>query len=181
MKQELDKLLCKDYPKLFVNRNADMQTTCMCWGFECGDGWYNILHQLCESIQCHIDWVEKSNSDITEYNQMIEDSKSGNWVRFEEYYRGWDPILYKKRRNEIGWEKHRELRDPCPQVVVSQVKEKFGTLCFYYSGGDDIIDGMVRMAEAMSSVTCEECGSPGKRRGGGWIYVACDIHRGVIG
>jgi hypothetical protein len=28
----------------------------------------------------------------------------------------------------------------------------------------------------MSAVTCEECGAPGKRRGGGWVYTACDEH-----
>ena len=62
------------------------------------------------------------------------------------------------------------------QVTLDQVKEKFGTLRFYYTGGDDAIDGMVAMAEAMSGVTCEECGSPGKRVGGGWITTLCEAH-----
>jgi hypothetical protein len=30
------------------------------------------------------------------------------------------------------------------------------------------------MAESMSSVTCEDCGIPGKVRGGGWIRTLCD-------
>jgi hypothetical protein len=64
----------------------------------------------------------------------------------------------------------------CQQVVVSQVKEKFGTLRFYYHGGDKVVDGMVRMAESMSAVTCEECGNSGERRGGGWIITLCDTH-----
>ena len=50
MKQELDKLLCEKYPKMMVNRNKNMQETCMCWGFECGDGWFNILDQLMGNI-----------------------------------------------------------------------------------------------------------------------------------
>jgi len=62
------------------------------------------------------------------------------------------------------------------QVVAIQIKEKFGTLRFYYNGGDDTIGGMVRMAESMSSVTCEECGNPGKTRGPGWIRTLCDHH-----
>jgi hypothetical protein len=61
-------------------------------------------------------------------------------------------------------------------VTLDQVKEKFGTLRFYYSGGDDSIDGMVRMAESMSAVTCEECGIPGRIRHGGWISTLCDEH-----
>ena len=40
MKQELDEALCRDFPNLFRDRHGNMMTTCMCWGFECGDGWY---------------------------------------------------------------------------------------------------------------------------------------------
>jgi len=64
------------------------------------------------------------------------------------------------------------------QVTLDQVKEKFGTLRFYYSGGDDTIDGMVRMAESMSAVTCQECGNPGTQTQGGWIKTVCEAHRG---
>jgi hypothetical protein len=127
MSPELDKQLCENYPKMMVNRNKDMQETAMCWGFDCGDGWFNILNQLMGNIQHHIDW--------------------------------------KNRKEEV-----------VAQVTLDQVKEKFGTLRFYYTGGDDVIDGMVRMAEAMSGVTCETCGVPGKRRGGGWVTTLCTEH-----
>jgi hypothetical protein len=127
MKQELDELLCEKYPKMLVNRNSPMTETCMCWGFECGDGWFNILDQLMGNIQHHLDWKNKKEEVV-------------------------------------------------PQVTLDQIKEKFGTLRFYYTGGDDIIDGMVRMAESMSAVTCEECGGVGKRRDGGWIRTLCDFH-----
>ena len=60
--------------------------------------------------------------------------------------------------------------------TVAQIKEKFGTLRFYYDGGDETISGMVTMAEAISSVTCEVCGSPGKLRQGGWLRTLCDEH-----
>lgn len=63
-----------------------------------------------------------------------------------------------------------------PQVVATQVKEKYGTLRFYYNGGDDKIDGMIQMAEAMSVTTCEICGNVGKLRGKSWFYTACDDH-----
>jgi hypothetical protein len=64
----------------------------------------------------------------------------------------------------------------CPQVVVEQVKEKFGSLRFYYQGGDDFVSGAVWLAESMSGALCEECGAPGKRTGGGWIRTLCDFH-----
>jgi len=50
-------------------------------------------------------------------------------------------------------------------------------LRFYYRGGDEVIDGMVRMAESMSGVTCEECGAPGVTGGQGWIKTLCETHR----
>ena len=67
-------------------------------------------------------------------------------------------------------------KDIVPQVVASQVKEKFGTLRFYYYGGDDVIDGMVSVAEKFSSVICENCGAPGKVRDIGYIKTLCDKH-----
>lgn len=90
---------------------------------------------------------------------------------------GWYPILEALCSNiqhYIDW-KNRE-KEVVPQVVVEQIKEKFGGLRFYYNGGDDEISGMVRMAEAWADVACEECGGIGKRRGGGWIRTLCDLH-----
>jgi len=63
-----------------------------------------------------------------------------------------------------------------PQVTLDQVKEKFGTLRFYYSGGDDYVRGMVNMSESMSAVTCETCGNAGELRDEGWYYVSCNEH-----
>ena len=70
-------------------------------------------------------------------------------------------------------------KDIVPQVVAKQVKEKFGTLRFYYDGGDDVIDGMVSIAETFSSVICEDCGAPGKlvESNTGWLHTACEKHK----
>ena len=133
MKQEYDTYLCTTYPKMFVNRYKPMTETTMCWGFDCGNGWYNIIRVLCSNIQHHIDWRNRKN----ELNPN-------------------QPIV--------------------PQVTVDQVKEKFGTLRFYYTGGDDYIDGLVSMAESMSGVTCEECGNPGSTLGRGWLTTLCEKH-----
>jgi hypothetical protein len=145
MKQELDKLLCEKYPKMMVNRNSPMTETCMCWGFECGDGWYNILNQLMGNIQHHLDWKEKQRQWAIDFN------------------------------SKAPTEDMRSVPEAIPQVTLDQVKEKFGTLRFYYTGGDDYISGMVTMAEAMSGCTCESCGNPAERdSNGGWVRTICD-------
>jgi len=90
---------------------------------------------------------------------------------------GWWPILETLCDNiqhHIDW-RNRES-EVVPQVVVEQIKEKFGGLRFYYQGGDEQIHGMVRMAESWAANCCEECGSPGTRRSGGWIRTLCDQH-----
>ena len=90
---------------------------------------------------------------------------------------GWYPILEALCANiqsHLDW-KNRES-EVVPQVVVEQIKEKFGGLRFYYQGGDEEIHGMVRMAEAWAGIACEECGAAGERRSGGWIRTLCDKH-----
>ena len=128
MRDDLDRQLCEKYPKIFADRHASMIETAMCWGFEHGDGWYQIIDSLCGNIQNHIDWQEKMGKSV-------------------------------------------------PQVVATQVKEKFGTLRFYYDGGDDYISGLVSMAESWSALACEECGAPGTQNDGGWIKTLCETHR----
>jgi len=71
---------------------------------------------------------------------------------------------------------HRRDTDTVPQVVAGQIKEKFASLRFYASGGDEKTEGMISMAEAISARTCEVCGSPGKRTQGGWIRTLCKRH-----
>ena len=55
MREELDAKLVAKYPLIFADRFEDPKTTAMCFGFECGDGWYDIIDILCASIQSHID------------------------------------------------------------------------------------------------------------------------------
>jgi len=62
-------------------------------------------------------------------------------------------------------------------IIVAQIKEKFGGLRFYYEGGDDTVRGMVRMAESWAGHSCETCGAPGTSGGRGWIKTLCPVHR----
>lgn len=69
-----------------------------------------------------------------------------------------------------------KIPDEVPQVVIEQIKEKFGTLRFYYQGGDEYIQGAVWLAESLTDQLCETCGGIGTRRPGGWIRTLCDVH-----
>ena len=115
MNPYLTQHLLDKYPKLFSNKQF--------WGFECGDGWSDILDHLCGSI-----------------------------------------VSYKNPDNDNN------------EILVAQVKEKFGQLRFYADYTDRMVDGMIWMAEHMSGYTCERCGNPGELRTNGWMVTLCDKH-----
>jgi hypothetical protein len=71
------------------------------------------------------------------------------------------------------------LGEKCPQLVATQIKEKFGGLRFYHHGGDNYTSGVVDMAEMMSYRICEVCGDqgkPGSPQEHGWITTRCSKH-----
>jgi len=57
-----------------------------------------------------------------------------------------------------------------------QVKEKFGLLSFYMSRETEEMRSLIGEAEGKSASTCEECGQPGKLRGGRWLKTLCEAH-----
>lgn len=73
--------------------------------------------------------------------------------------------------------KYQQEKDPKFYVLVDQVKEKFGGLRFYYHGGDEHIAGMVKMAEALSEKTCEQCGrvKDVTQSGKCWVVTRCPV------
>ena len=62
-------------------------------------------------------------------------------------------------------------------VRFDQVKEKYGGLRLYYSGGDDFVTGLTHFAESMSYKICEVCGNKGRPNEKGWISTLCDACR----
>lgn len=133
MRAELTDKLFADYPKIFGKEENDVGRHF--WGFECGDGWYNIIDCLCANIQHEIDW----------------NNAEGKFSKYKP----------KEQRME--------------QVQALQVKEKFGGLRFYATNLTPEMNGAVRMAELISSRTCELCGAPAETDDGssGWIFTEC--------
>jgi len=67
-----------------------------------------------------------------------------------------------------------EIVGKTPPLVAEQIKEKFGSLRFYYRGGDTYTHGVIAAAEVHSYRTCEECGEKGKMRNHNYMSVRCD-------
>jgi len=86
-------------------------------------------------------------------------------------------VLCRQIQHHQQWNMQKDLHP----VVLEQVKEKYGTLSFYYRGGDDVVAGLVQMTEAMSAKTCERCGQSGRVRGGSWLKTLCETHAQELG
>lgn len=94
-------------------------------------------------------------------------------------------MIAQHERNIDGNRKYLEKNDPerlktLPEyfpVKFDQVKEKYGGLRLYFSGGDEYVEGLVSMAEAISYTICEVCGNKGEPDKGGWISTLCESCR----
>ena len=71
-----------------------------------------------------------------------------------------------------------------PDYTVDQVKEKMGTLRYYYTPESDDPETVNRMrrlvseAELASTVTCEVCGKPGELdQSKRWLLTLCPEHK----
>lgn len=162
MREELDSALCEKFPLIFKNRYASAQSTAMCWGFECGDGWYDLLESTCELLY----WP---------YQQAVEAYEQERLEEGTVPYPGADLVtaVDVERKRLLMAEAARKI------PVAMQVKEKYGTLRFYVSGGDERAQAILEFAEYHSSKVCEICGARGQVRGEGWLTTRCEAHAGT--
>lgn len=149
MTPELDQHIREKYPLIF-SQPCDIGIN---------DGWFDIIDMLCANIQNRIDNAVTQRKYAIEWNEDVN-NPDFEWTKF-------------------GEREERKVPELVEQVVAKQIKEKFGTLRFYYSGGDDYIRGLESMAASMTSRICEQCGCPGTSRSTKkqrWVLVLCDKH-----
>jgi len=78
--------LFNTYPRLFPEKNRSIHDSLIPFGMECGNGWFWLLNNLCESIQSYID---NNGLDQIEFIQVKE--KFGTLRIYES---GCDDITY---------------------------------------------------------------------------------------
>jgi len=91
MDQELQNNLFEKYPKLFSNRTKSPMESCMSWGCEIGNGWYDLLSSVCWRIFQH----EQNLSDrirIRSKNNQENDQSDLNYF----------PVKFYQIKEKIG-------------------------------------------------------------------------------
>jgi hypothetical protein len=129
MSPEKSKILTERYPRIF-NPKGSVGEPFNYYGFECEDGWFDLIDVLCRKIQNHVDHKITRISDEEERENL--------------------------------------------QLIAVQVKQKYSTLRFYYSGGDEYTSGLVDMTESISGTICETCGDKATVRTSGWMRNLCN-------
>lgn len=144
-------------------------------GFAIGEGWYQII----ESLVSQIDHYTKWRRDMRAYDLRKVRAKSKGlqaMIDFTSGVKNTEPTAWDIERAEAAMLNNITVTPKVNWINISQIKEKFGGLRFYYDGGDNEISGMVRMAESWAAHSCETCGDRGEQRSGGWIRTLCDKH-----
>ena len=143
--------LTEKFPLLFAKGEQEPFTL---FGFECGEGWYNILYCALNTIYHEF---RQAQRDVAYYHKRVQEDA--------------DDVMARGHLQRAITQ-----LDTCQQSLPKfvQIKEKFGSLCMYYDGGNELARGVVNMAEALSELTCEGCGSPGITRAGSWRKTKCN-------
>ena len=169
--------LLNRYPLLYADYNKPLTQTLMCFGFEHGDGWYDIIKGLSHGLEPLIRvWMKEhpnapcaACSCAKDAHYGCKSSRPGKCLALREHV---DPPKNAKIPELYYQCWCDQYDDGHPRAV--QVKEKFGTLRFYMTGETEEMSRLIHRAEERSAVTCEKCGKPGEYRDLGWAFTLCD-------
>lgn len=165
--------LIEEFPLLLKQEKEALEPFAM-FGFECRDGWYNIINSALTTIMSS---YHQKNGNVKYLKSTIEDLES--YIKNKRaWYKGdatdEELAIEQQEAYNKAVEELKEAEDSLPRFT--QIKEKFGTLRMYYEGGDETTSAIVSFAENMSETTCEVCGDVGQVYGGGWISTLCRKH-----
>jgi len=160
MKKELDDKIFKEFPQFFKTK-GDLQRSLMDFGFDHGDGWFEIVYNLIKDISLFL--LPEEELEI----QQVK-SKYGT-LRFyscpsliKEYsWRLWFiPYCLYRLRNSL-------------QKLADNIRHNI----FHHYTRMEQFYNLVIEAERKTSITCEECGKPGHLVYIHiWYYTVCEEH-----
>lgn len=194
--ENFENYLMGKYPNLFPkDENGDPKSPDC--GVSCPTGWRDLVDNLLAAIDSYVannekykqtnkirheiwswifhkskicralDHISKSIDPVDWSDRRFLPSSEVDIIRNSKPFQTW---IWKKvvgLKSSI-YPKYKWKKTPIPKVTILQSKEKFANLRLYYDGGDDVVAGMVRLAEELSSKTCEITGEKGVlcKRGG---------------
>lgn len=147
MHEDLEQQLYQNHPELFLRGKHPVNISC-------GDGWFNIIDQLCYSI-CEDYNIAQSTLRYAERNASM---KLPSQVSYKKYISACE-------------EKVALQKELLPALIT--VRTKFGELMIHCMRETEKISAYINFAERMALCTCERCGNPGTIKRDNWIEVLC--------
>jgi hypothetical protein len=156
MDKEKEKKLLEEFPDIFRDYYKSIHESCMPWGICCGNGWYDLIYDLCRNIT-----TLTRDKNIYVVADQVKEKFGG--LRFYYHTEG--------KRNSRFWYSIRTFfyshRWGRQYNYIIKLRMKF------FMTTEEKIEEFVREAEIKSVETCEVCGQPGTTRGGGWVRTLC--------
>jgi hypothetical protein len=85
MKSELEHALVTAYPELFAATELPPTESLMCFGCECGDGWYGLIKAASELISLHMKRVQQENPNAKFVWAQIKEKFGGLRLYYDGY------------------------------------------------------------------------------------------------
>jgi hypothetical protein len=79
MTESLELQLVKEFPTFFRDYKGDLKQTCMAWGLECGDGWFNLFYNLNKDINNYLQSLPEKDRPDFYWSQVKEKFGTGRF------------------------------------------------------------------------------------------------------
>lgn len=141
MSPELEQKLFTKFPLFYGDTTLSPTESRLPFGIECGDGWFDIIWTLTETIHNHQEWTQRVYPEL-EISIKAAQVKE-KWGSLRVY----TDLAYKDNPTREEWDKINRF--------------------------SSTVNGMITLAESISSKTCEVCGGKGSLNKGPWFRVRC--------
>lgn len=158
MKEELELQLEQDFPFMKRNKSEDEQNIYKRWGCECSDGWYQLIHDLCQGITNRyaeyrvpldivIEQIKEKFSSLRFYYSF-----EGSPCPIQALdFLGDETSIRFQPDNKNDYEALKELRRDIAQIVRNY-EEKSKTICEVCGE-----EGRIRMGMPWYRTLCNKC------------------------
>jgi hypothetical protein len=162
--KELQSELITSYPNFFADVGKSPAESCMAFGCECGDGWYDLIRKACSMISNTLEnpgFVKLLPEYYTD-GQVTADRYVSPVFRF-------DQIKEKYGGLRMYYSISQPVDPRHERFVQSSIDRRYDYIRGYVSG-------IISYSEDLSEKVCEVCGQPGALSGHGWYSTLCPAH-----
>ena len=161
MREELEQQLYAIDPVFFRQKDLDMTQTCMCWGIECGDGWFEPIKEFVEKVKVLNDMLKPNNTCI------VASQIKSKWACFTCYWnqdtldkdKGDDLTPEQVSLNNVVYNMMEDLVDACEKKCDHTCE-----LCGKYEAWEG--SGEIIVCGSWLTVKCLACAQESQRKAG---------------